>query len=212
MDKPRISYFNWDLAHLEHRDNLPHIRQANVIYFVTFRLADSLPAERVAKLRSQRDEWLARNPEPHTFKQQQEYRQIWTVRIERLLDAGYGACVLRDEPIRRVVEDVMRWGDAKRYRLGAYVIMPNHVHALLQQIGSYDLADTMKAWKSASARSMGKVLGRRGSYWMDEYFDHAVRNQASLQKFVRYIQENPKHLPPADFALGSGSLQSAWPR
>jgi hypothetical protein len=31
------------------------VRQENVIYFVTFRLADSLPAERVAELRGERD-------------------------------------------------------------------------------------------------------------------------------------------------------------
>ncbi len=88
---------------MAHRDNLPQVRQDNVIYFVTFRLADSPPAERVAELREERDQWMRLHPEPHTPAQQSEYRRIWTVRIENLMDAGYGRCELRDAACRAML-------------------------------------------------------------------------------------------------------------
>jgi putative transposase len=207
MTDPNPTVFDWNFARIAHRDNLPHVRQPNVIYFVTFRLGDSLPAERVAPLKLRRDDWLRLNPPPHTPEQENEYRHIWTVRIERLMDAGYGACVLRNPRCRQMLEANLRHDDAVRYRLGDFVIMPNHVHALLQILPGHDLGETMKAWKSVSARNIGRHLGRTGSYWMDEYFDHAVRS-GLLQRYVRYIRRNSAHLPPDTFTLGCGTLGS----
>jgi hypothetical protein len=135
----------------------------------------------VAKLQQRRDQWLRRNPPPHTPEQEAEYRRIWTVRIEKWLDAGCGACVLRDAACREMLEASMRHHDGIRYRLGDFVIMPNHVHALLHLLPENDLGETMKAWKSVSARRIGRRRGRPGSYWMDEYFDHAVRRERSRQ-------------------------------
>jgi REP element-mobilizing transposase RayT len=206
MAEPPPSPFNWNHAQIAHRDNLPHVRQDNVVYFVTFRLADSLPAERVAELQEERNRWIQLNPEPHTPAQAREYRRIWTVRIENLMDAGYGRCELRNDECRAMLEASMRHEDGSKYRLGPFVIMPNHVHALLVMLPGFDLSDIIKAWKSISARRIGNHMGRRGSYWMDEYFDHAVRGDEPLSKFARYIQENPRNLQPGDFTLGTGTL------
>ncbi len=206
MDEVTPSRFDWDRARLGHRGNLPHVRQENVIYFVTFRLGDSLPAERVAELRERRDEWLRRHPPPHTPMQQREYHAIWTDRIERLLDAGYGACVLRDPEYRDMLESSLRHEDGVKYQLGEFVIMPNHAHVLVYTLPGFELSETIKAWKSVSARRVGKRLGRAGSYWMDEYFDHAVRSEESLCRFVDYIRQNPTGLPVGAFTLGQGTL------
>ncbi len=102
MNEPPAIAFDWNRAWFEHRDNLPHVRQENVVYFVTFRLNDSLPAQQVAELRERRAQWLEMNPPPHTDAQEQEYRRLWTVRIENLLDAGHGACVLREAACREI--------------------------------------------------------------------------------------------------------------
>ena len=198
--------FDWNCARLVHRDYLPHVRQENVIYFVTFRLGDSLAAERVAELRQRRDAWLKLNPPPHKVEQEQQYRRIWTVRVENLMDAGFGRCELRDPECREMLERSLRHDDRLKYQLGEFVIMPNHVHALLRMLPGYELSDTLKAWKSVSARRMGKRLGRTGSFWMEECFDHAVRDDQSLNRFVDYIRQNPRNLAPGTFTLGCGSL------
>ena len=207
MEDQPPSAFSWKLARISHRDTLPHVRQENVVYFVTFRLGDSLPAERVAELQENRERWLRANPPPHNQDQDRDYRRIWTVRIENLLDAGYGDCVLRDAECREILETTLRHDDGATYRLGSFVIMPNHLHVLLHMLAGCELGDAVKAWKSISARRIGKRLGRGGAYWMEEYFDHAVRGDEPLAKFIRYIEENPRHLPPGTFTVGAGTLK-----
>lgn len=44
---------------LVHQGHLPHWRQNDVVYFVTTRLADSMPKERLLEWRDRRDSWLA---------------------------------------------------------------------------------------------------------------------------------------------------------
>lgn len=206
MTNPPPSAFDWSKASLTHRDCLPHVRQENVIYFITFRLADSLPAARTAELRKERDRWLLQNPPPHTAAQNHQYRQIWTVHIENLMDAGHGACILREPRSRDVIESLVRHHDSVAYRLGDFVIMPNHVHALLQPLPGWPLSRILQAWKSASTRKINLLLGRRGPLWQEEYFDHALRDLASLSKFTHYIQSNPARLTPNTFTVGHGSL------
>jgi REP element-mobilizing transposase RayT len=138
-------------------------------------------------------------------------RRNITVRIENLLDAGYGACPLRDAECRQILEATIRRDDGHKYRLCDFVIMPNHAYVLMHMFSGYELGDTMKAWKSVSARRIGKHLGKTGTYWMDEYFDHAVRDDEDLLRFAKYIQDNPRNLPPGTFTLGRGSLKTQVP-
>ena len=59
----------------------------------------------------------------------------------------------------------------KRF-LPAAVVMPDHVHLLLTPLkdeggNSYGLAEIMSGIKGASAHSVNRMLGRRGSVWQD---------------------------------------------
>lgn len=136
-----------------------------------------------------------------------DYRKLWTVPIERLLDGGHGACVLRDPNCRNVLEATMRHQDGTRYGLGDFVVMPNHVHAILRVLDSVELSAIMQAWKSISARGINRLLQRRGSLWQPESFDHIVRNLAHRQRFSAYIRKNPMCLPAGTFTLGCGVLE-----
>ena len=193
---------------MSHKGSLPHLRQEGVVYFVTFRLADSLPAEVMKRLRAKRDAWLASHPPPLTEEQIQEYRRIWTARIEKLLDSGHGECVLRDPACRKPVEATLRHDDGKAYLLGRFAIMPNHVHALLQLLADSDLSNTLQAWKSISARQINTYLRRSGSLWQDESFDHIVRDDAAMNRLTKYIEDNPRCLPVGSYTVGTGLLQA----
>jgi putative transposase len=203
---PKPSAFDWSRAWMQHRDCLPHLRQQNVLYFITFRLADSLPEARLQPLRAARDLWLAQNPPPHTAAQELEYRKIWSAPVERLLDAGHGACLLRQPECRSTIEATMRHDDGQLYGLGDFVIMPNHVHVLLHVPEARDLSSILQAWKSISARRINRILTHRGSLWQPEPFDHIVRDESHWQRFINYIRTNPSQLPSDAFTLGRGSL------
>jgi putative transposase len=186
---------------------LPHLRQNNALYFVTFRLGDSLPADRVESLKRRRDAWATLNPPPHSDKQQAEYRRIWTGPIERMLDAGHGACELRNPECRQIIEDILNRGDGPFFQLGDWVIMPNHAHVLAHVLPEGSLSSIMKAWKSASTRKINRLLNRRGNLWMEESFDHIVRDEAHWRKFIAYIRKNPTYLPADTYSLGCGQLR-----
>ena len=171
--------------------NLPHWRQDGVVYFVTFRTADSMPAERVAQWTRERDAWLASHPEPRDAATRAEYARLFPQRWHQWLDEGHGACRLRDPGVLRVVEACLTHDDGQSYRLEEHIIMPNHVHALVVPNGDKVLSDIVQAWKSVSAHRINKILQRRGTFWQKESFDHIVRNADQMERIRQYIRDNP---------------------
>jgi hypothetical protein len=50
---------------------------------------------------------------------------------------------------------------------------------------------TFPTWKSYTSHAANKMLARRGTFWMPEYFDHLIRDAADFAHAHRYILENP---------------------
>jgi putative transposase len=98
------------------RGYLPHFDSPETVQFVTFRLADSLPAH-VAEALRHRDHALPR--------------------LDRELDAGWGACWLRRPDVASVVENALMHFDGVRYRLFGWCIMPNHVHVVIEIVDAF---------------------------------------------------------------------------
>jgi len=108
------------------------------------------------------------------------------------LDKGStGPLWLRDPKIASLVEDTIFRGDElKQYQLDAYVVMPNHVHALLWPWIPMDRVTG--GIKGVSARNANATLGRTGQhFWEDESFDHWVRSGRELERIRTYIERNP---------------------
>jgi REP element-mobilizing transposase RayT len=83
-----------------------------------------------------------------------------------------------------------------RIRLYAVVVMPDHVHLLLQPLRNADgwpfpLVDILQCMKSATAHRINKRLGRSGPVWEEESFDHVLRSDESLKEKAEYIRQNP---------------------
>ncbi len=172
--------------------NLPHWRQDGTTYFITFRTADSLPQEKLERWERERAEWMRAHPEPHTDTERRDYFERFPERFQRWLDQGHGACVLARLELKDVVEKALRHFDGERYELGEFVVMPNHVHALLTPIDGNELSAILHSWKSYTAKVINKRLGQSGTFWQKESFDHIVRSPASLDRFAEYIRDNPK--------------------
>ncbi len=87
--------------------DLPHWRQDGATYFVTFRLADSLPQEKLASGgRSETNGW--RTSEPHDAAARKEYYERFPQRLQQWLDAGSGSCVLALPEVKEIVEQALR--------------------------------------------------------------------------------------------------------
>ena len=154
------------------RGYLPHFDSPETIQFLTFRLVDSLPADMIERLR------LMADPIPDAER-------------DEFLDAGAGACWLRQPEIAQIVQDALLHFDGKRYRLIAWAVMPNHVHVLIEPLGGHALSDIVSSWKRFSARMANRLLGRSGPFWQKDYWDTYIRNEHHLESTVGYIENNP---------------------
>jgi hypothetical protein len=188
-------FFDSEADFQVYRRKLPHWRQAGVTYFVTFRLADSLPTQKLATLKEEKKRWLALNPPPHKESQIKEYHRNFSQPIHEWLDAGYGSCVLVQPEVFRLVNRSLSFFNGQRYVLGEHVVMPNHVHALVRPLANHDLDRILHSWKSFSANQINKLIGSHGPVWHRESFDHIVRTASQLARIEQYIRDNPKSLP-----------------
>jgi len=172
-------------THAEHsprgtytRGYLPHFDHRDVIQAVTFRLVDSLPEGMGLGLKA--DEF------------------------ERELNRGHGSCLLLHPEVAALVAGALGHFDGDRYLLGPWVIMPNHVHALIRPLAEHSLGEILHSWKSFTAKKIGTLVGGKGTVWQREYFDRMIRSQQHLLVATQYVHENP---------VAAGLVQRAtdWP-
>ena len=160
------------------RGYLPYLDQPEIIQAVTFRLADSIPADVIAAWKS---ELALTGAEEASDPRCVELRE----RIERYTEEGHGACWLRDGRVADEVEKALLHFDGVRYRLLAWVIMPNHMHALVETMPGFPLDGVIQSWKSFTAKQVNKILDRSGQFWMPDYFDRYIRNGLCCIKIMR---------------------------
>ena len=186
--------------------DLPHWFQPGVAIFVTFRTIDSMPQSVVELWEREQTDWLARQGYAISVK---ELRDAGTRVLDRLpealrapfkkvrdrgwhehLDKGHGECLLRSPALAAMVAESIETFDGDRYDLDCFVVMPNHVHVLLQCRSEWTLRRVAHSWLSFTARRINKALGRTGHFWQSEPFDHLVRSPEQFEHFRRYIAEN----------------------
>ncbi len=174
---------------------LPHWRQAGATYFVTFRLADSLPQAKLNELRAFKADWERRHPPPRSHTDLDNIAREMFRRIEGWLDQGLGSCVLKQPPRAKRVVEAMHDRDCSDHELGCYVVMANHVHAIVRPLvpSDNDLEDVLKIWKGRSAYEINRDRGETGTLWQRESYDRIIRDPEHLWRVIQYIGRNPRN-------------------
>ena len=187
-----MKFFNSEEGVTKYRGVLPHWQQPGVTYFVTFRQFDCLPVGKLEALQKERRIWRKLNPEPLSDVQKREYAARFSGKIHEWLDAGHGKCLLAKPEVREMMEITLKYFSGKRYELGEFVIMPNHVHVLVTPIDDWRLENILRSWKSFSAKRINEIYGLAGQVWHRESFDHIVRSEEQLCRIEQYMRDNPK--------------------
>lgn len=154
------------------RGYLPHLDIPRSLQFITMRLHDSIPQSVLAQY-------------------QQLPKRDKLVAYEKFLDSGCGACNLIRDDIAQIIQESLLFLHKKSLFLHAWVIMPNHIHLLLEIFEDYSLPNEMRRFKSFTALSSNKKLRTKGQFWMKDYFDRSIRNEEHLRKVIQYIEYNP---------------------
>jgi REP element-mobilizing transposase RayT len=157
------------------RRHLPHWIPEGAAVFVTWRLAGTLPAKELTDDKK-------RSSVPRSFLEHDDF-------LDR---ARSGPVWLQDSRIASVVADALLYGERVRklYQLHTWVIMPNHVHVILQP--HCELPAIMQWLKGRTSRVANRILNRTGTrFWQDESFDHWIRSEEELAYMRDYVENNP---------------------
>ena len=100
--------------------------------------------------------------------------------------------LLADDACKHIALDALKCAAAAAsFDVLAYVIMPEHVHLVVRPTSDATISQFIALFKQRSARRINRHLGRRGSLWRKEFFDHVLRSHEHLEELVRYIHDNP---------------------
>ncbi len=184
---------------LRDRRYLPHLENRGAPYFITLRLADSLPAKLLeqmrAELRMLKRDFAERNLNVLEHKR---LKYLQTKKVQEYLDAGSGACWLAQPIIADLVKEAVQHHESVSYVTHACCIMPNHLHWILTPLRTSGMnkndsriISILQPFKSYTAHVANKALQRTGSFWAREYYDHLIRDDQQFDRLVRYTLENP---------------------
>jgi len=173
--KPSVEELKKGFRGWHQRGYLPHFDAPGVRRFVTFQLHDAFPVTRCPEFQA-----VLKEPDDSTRRRKLE---VW-------LDRGHGDCWLRRRDVAELVEKILLEADGHDYRLQAWVVMPNHIH-LVVDVWDVPLAKLINGWKGRSSREANKLLGRRGQFWQEDYYDTLIRDEAHLKRAIRYTEQNP---------------------
>lgn len=198
MNKPLKTFY---------KNRLPHIAPVGAEFFITFRLADSLPLTVIQSLKEELETSVQKLREEKSKDYKFKIKQLkyeFSFRYDKYLDQKrFGNCFLKNKQVAAIVAGKLHQYDGEYYELEAYTIMPNHVHLLIDTSlqlekeksdsdSKYTQLDKiMQLIKGGSAFEANKILGRIGTFWMKDSYDHYVRNEKDWENIIEYIINNP---------------------
>ena len=173
--KPSVEQLRRGVRGWHQRGYLPHFDAPDVTQFVTFQLHDAFPVTRCAEF-----EAILKEPEDSLKRR----------KLETWLDRGRGECWLRRRDLSALVEKILLEADGHDHQMQAWVIMPNHVH-LVVDVWDMPLATLIIRWKGKSSRQANLLLCRSAKFWKEDYYETLIRDTAHLKRAIRYAEQNP---------------------
>jgi REP element-mobilizing transposase RayT len=182
-----------------YRNYLPHLEAPNATYFVTFRLAGSIPKTKIEEWKAEKKEIIERaklQKRPLSKYENERLDSFLSSKIEKYLDQLGEVRWLKEPAIAQLVVNALKYFDGIRYHLHAWCVMPNHVHVVFTTLShgrkfDSDLIPILHSWKSFTAHEANKILRRNGSFWQDEYYDRLIRSDEEFSHYVEYTLNNP---------------------
>ena len=162
------------------RGYLPHFDPGEILQSITFHLGDAMPKSVITRWKGELEHLEEKDAQIEFYE-----------RTEKYLDKGYGECFLQNRSIASMVQNALLYFDGERYKLIAWVIMPNHIHLLLKPKADNSLSDIVHSIKSFTAQKANEMLNRKGKLWQEDYFDRYIRNYEHFVSVVNYIENNP---------------------
>ena len=120
-----------------------------------------------------------------------------TYHIRVSVDLNHARLLTEPKIAAALLDSARFYHEQDRWNCRLFLIMPDHIHALLAFPYDKDMGTIVAAWKGYQAKCLGIP-------WQGNYFDHRIRNRDELDEKAAYIRLNPvrKNLCPDE---------DAWP-
>ena len=195
-DLPEFTPFDPHKPVQVYHRNLPHWRQKGVTYFVTFRLADSIPLSVLLAWQDERRRWMsAHHVTNDTYasiplKERRKFERRMGSLLHIELDRAYGCCLLKKKVNARLLSSSLTHFHGVRCWTGDFVVMPNHVHLLLCPFDGFPLEKLMQSVKLYCSRRLDDRDQMGGRVFQPDSYDRIVRNREELAAYRKYIEGN----------------------
>ncbi|MFI5455982.1 MAG: transposase [Isosphaerales bacterium] len=180
----------------------PHWSQAGAVVFITFRTHDSIPREVIERWDREKQQWLrqrGRDTAAHwsvivqrlSEKDRADFQRTCNRCREAFLDSCHGRCLRKRPELAEIVADSLLHFDGQRYRMGDFIVMPNHVHLLVVCSTAEAMKEQCDSWLHYTAYRINQAINEKGKFWQQEPFDHLVRSPGQYEYLRKYIADNP---------------------
>ena len=181
-----------------YRRCLPHWQPADGVFHLVLRLHGSLPRAVIQRLQlvHQKQVLEIEQTQSDPFLREtliSQEHQRYFAEFDHMLDQGLtGPHWLKNEEIAGFVQDCfLYWHAEQRFKLVAFCIMPNHVHAIVYKI-QRPLFRIFQTIKTYTAKQANSVLHRHGKhFWQRETYDHLIRDRKEFNNQLLYVLNNP---------------------
>ena len=159
----------------EYRRNLPHILPENAVYFITYRIAGSIPSHII-----------------HSYIKKKENNKVdYFEEFDDYLNNQKGT--LTESNIANIIKESLWFYNEKYFKLISFCIMSSHVHLVINT-NNYpykSLHLLLKSIKGVSSNKINKLKGQKGPFWHHESYDRVVRDRNELSNVIMYTLNNP---------------------
>jgi len=106
--------------------------------------------------------------------------------------ASQGISLIEDPSVTKSLIEALFWMERENvYSLGAFVVMPDHYHAVIVLAGTKSLSQIMRSIGSHTAREANRIMGSSGQFWQRGYYDRAIRKTEDIEAIFEYMHHNP---------------------
>ena len=100
--------------------------------------------------------------------------------------------ILSNPKAAQTIFETFDWLETQgRIKWICIMIMPDHLHAVIQLGHNQTLPKLMTSLKTFTARQINKQRGEHHPVWQQGYYEHGIRKDESLDEIIRYCYENP---------------------
>jgi putative transposase len=181
------------------RGVLPHWYRPGYANFVTYRLVDSIPADKMQQWTLERRQAIERGPQSgrECYEHRERVHKQFFAEYDRCLDAASTRCWLADPRVAAVIRENLYHHHGTKYELLAYCVMSNHVHVVLQpfeRAGSDEVGRVEDSVEAGSFGNVAEAASFRGNFPSDEVRDSRSPLSSIMHSLKSYTANRANEL------------------